>query len=160
MLTESYMRLPMYGFCMYKNLTFFAFRIFASTMMPSSVLFCNFVKLQDQPFHIQRSSQMSLFYRFQKAFNFDIYYICYLYFFYFFFDILFTEIQVIFINFPILYFLAKKRGKIYFSEHSQQNIALSHRLTLRVTTTLYLYTIFPAADWNNNTTLSFPVVKL
>ena len=54
-----------------------------------------------------------------------------------FFGILFTEIQVIFINFPIPYFLAKKGGKIYFIKHSQQHIDLSHRLTLRATTTLY-----------------------
>ena len=48
-----------------------------------------------------------------------------------FFDILFTEIQVIFINFPIPHFLAKKSGKIYFIEHSQQHIDLSHRLMLQ-----------------------------
>ena len=41
-----------------------------------------------------------------------------------FFDILFTEIKVNFINFPISYFLAKKSGKIYFIEHSQQHIYL------------------------------------
>ena len=54
-----------------------------------------------------------------------------------FFDILFTEIQDISINFPITYFLAKKSGKIYFLEHSQRHIDLSNTLMLRVTTTLY-----------------------
>ena len=73
----------------------------------------------------------------------------------FFFDILFSGIQVIFINFPIPYYLAKKSGKIHFIKHSQQHIDLiNHRLTLRVTT------IFPAAECSNNTTSSFPPVKL
>ena len=54
-----------------------------------------------------------------------------------FFDILLTEIQVISINFPITYFLAKKSGKIYFIEHSQRHIDLSHTLMLQVTTTIY-----------------------
>ena len=55
-----------------------------------------------------------------------------------FLNILFTEIQVILINFLIPYFLMKKVVyKIYFIEHSQQHIDLSHRLTLRATTTRY-----------------------
>ena len=37
--------------------------------------------------------------------------------------------KVIFINFPIPYFLAKKSNTIYFLKHSQQHINLSHRLT-------------------------------
>ena len=42
------------------------------------------------------------------------------------------KIQVIFMNFLIPYFLAKKSDKIYFIEHSQQHINLSHRLTFRL----------------------------
>ena len=38
------------------------------------------------------------------------------------------KIQVIFMNFMIPYFLLKKNDKIYFIEHSQQHINLSHRL--------------------------------
>ena len=46
----------------------------------------------------------------------------------YFFEILFIKIQVIFINFPIQYVLAKKSSKIYFLKHSQQHINLSERL--------------------------------
>ena len=53
------------------------------------------------------------------------------------FDTLFSEIQVIFINCSIPDQLAKKSGKIYFIKHSLQHIDLSHRLMLRVTTTLF-----------------------
>ena len=45
-------------------LYFSHFRIFASTTTASSVLFRNFVKLQDQYFYIQKDSQMNLYYRF------------------------------------------------------------------------------------------------
>ena len=55
-LIESNMKLPMYVFCIYKNPKFFIFQIFASTTTPSSVLICNFVKFQDQYFHIQKDS--------------------------------------------------------------------------------------------------------
>ena len=38
---------------------------FTSTIMvPSSVLFCNFGKCQDQSFYFQKGSQMNLYYRF------------------------------------------------------------------------------------------------
>ena len=53
-----------------------------------------------------------------------------------FFDILFTEIQVIFINFLIPYFPAEEAIKHFFIERTQKRIDLSHRLMLRVTTTL------------------------
>ena len=43
--------------------TFFTFWIFASKTVPSSVPFCNFVKFQDQSFHIQKGSQINLPYR-------------------------------------------------------------------------------------------------
>ena len=43
-----------------KTPTFFTFRIFTSTTTPSSVLFPNFVKSQDQYFHIQKGTQMNL----------------------------------------------------------------------------------------------------
>ena len=50
-LFESYMRLLMYVFCMYKNSIFFTFQIFVSTMTdtmtPFSVLFHVFVKFQE-----------------------------------------------------------------------------------------------------------------
>ena len=67
----------------------------------------------------------------------------------FFFNILFIKIQVIFINFPVACFLAKKSGKIYLLEHSQHHINLSNRLTFR----LPQCTISPAVDWNNNAIL-------
>ena len=51
-------------FCVYKNPTFFTFQIFASTMTPSCVLFFNFVKFQNQSFHIQKGTEMNLYYRF------------------------------------------------------------------------------------------------
>ena len=73
----------------------------------------------------------------------------------FFFDKLFIKIQVIFINFPIAYFLAKKSSKIYFLKYSEHHINLSHRLTFQ----LPQDAIFSATDWNNNTTLSFPPVN-
>ena len=63
MLIES-MWLPMYVFCIYKNPTSFTFRIFTLTTAPSSILFCNFAKLQDQSFHIQKGAKMNLYYRF------------------------------------------------------------------------------------------------
>ena len=56
MLIESYMQLLMYVFCICNNPIFFTFQIFASTMMPSSILFYNFVKFQDQYFHTQKDS--------------------------------------------------------------------------------------------------------
>ena len=59
-----------------------------------------------------------------------------------FLDILFIKIQVIFINFLIPYFLAKKRGKIYFLKHSQQHIILSHRLKFG----LLKHTVFSDAN--------------
>ena len=64
MLMESYMQLPMYVFCINKNPTFSTFGIFASTTIPSSTLFHNFVKFQDQSFHIQKGTQINLYYRF------------------------------------------------------------------------------------------------
>ena len=76
-------------------------------------------------------------------------------FFFFFFDIFFIKLQVIFINFPILYFLANKSGKIHFFEHSQEHVNLSHRLMFG----LPQHTIFSAAYWNNNTTSLFPPVN-
>ena len=51
-------------FCIYKNPTSFTFRIFTLTTAPSSILFCNFAKLQDQSFHIQKGAKMNLYYRF------------------------------------------------------------------------------------------------
>ena len=46
MLIQSYMWLPIYVFCIYKNPKFFTFQTFASTM-PSSILVRNFIKFQD-----------------------------------------------------------------------------------------------------------------
>ena len=63
MLIESYMRMLIYVFCLYKTSTFFTFQIFVSITTPSSVLFCNFVKFQKQSFYIQKDSQMNLYYR-------------------------------------------------------------------------------------------------
>ena len=40
------------------------FRIFPLTMMPSSILFHNFVKSQGQSFHIQKSTQMNIYCKF------------------------------------------------------------------------------------------------
>ena len=48
----------------YKTYTFFTFPIFASVTMSSSILFCNFLKFQDQSFYTQKDSQMNLYYRF------------------------------------------------------------------------------------------------
>ena len=73
----------------------------------------------------------------------------------FLFDILFIKIQLIFINFPILYFPAKKTDKLYFVEYSQHHISLSHRLTFW----LPQHTIFSTADWNNNSSSLFPRVN-
>ena len=108
-----YVQLPMYVFVyIYKNLSSFIFQIFPSTITPSSILFCNFVKFQDQSFHIQKVIQINLYYRLYLLISILIIITFpYLYFFKMFFDILFTEIQVIFINFPIQYFLAKKAVK-------------------------------------------------
>ena len=50
--------------CVYKNPAFFTFWIFASTMTPSSLLLCNFVKFQDQSFYIQKAIKMNLYIRF------------------------------------------------------------------------------------------------
>ena len=52
-------------------------------------------------------------------------------------------------------FSGKKRGKIYFLEHSQQHINLSHRLTFG----LPKHTIFSAADWSYKTTSLFPLLN-
>ena len=41
------------------------FQIFASTTTSSSVIFCNFLKFQDQPFYIQKDSKINLYYRSQ-----------------------------------------------------------------------------------------------
>ena len=60
-----------------------------------------------------------------------------------FLDILFIKIQVIFINFLTPYFLAKKSGKVYFIEHSQQHIHLSHKLMFVLP---QRYALFSAAD--------------
>ena len=132
---ESYMLLLMYVLCT-QNLYTFYFLNFATVTTPSSVIFWNFVKFQDQSFHNQKDSLINL----HNFNNFYFFKMC-------FFDILLIKIQVIFINFPIPYFLAKKSGKIYFFEQSQQHINLRHRLTFG----LPQHTIFSAADWNSNT---------
>ena len=58
MLLESCMRLLMYIFCIYKKHTSSTFWIFAlatvPTTAPFSVLFRNYVKFQDQSFHIKK----------------------------------------------------------------------------------------------------------
>ena len=41
-----------------------SFLNFHSTMMQSFILFCNFVKFQDQSFHILKGTQMNLYYSF------------------------------------------------------------------------------------------------
>ena len=123
-------------FYVHKTSTLSTFWIFATITTPSSVIFCNFVKIQDQSFHNQKDSLINS----HNFNNFYFFKMC-------FFDILFIKIQVIFINFPIPYFLAKKSGKIYFFEQSQQHINLRHRLTFG----LPQHTIFSAADWNSNT---------
>ena len=51
-------------FCIYKDRKLLTFGTFASATTPSSVLFCSFVKFQDQSFHIQKGSHMNLYYRF------------------------------------------------------------------------------------------------
>ena len=63
MLIESYMRMLIYVFCIYKTSTFTTFQTFVSITTPSSVLSCNFVKFQDQSFYIQKDSQTNLYYR-------------------------------------------------------------------------------------------------
>ena len=50
MLVESYMRLPMVVSCIYKNRIFCTFRIFASIVTLSSVLFQNVVKFHGNLF--------------------------------------------------------------------------------------------------------------
>ena len=89
-------------------------------------------------------------------FNFSIFLHFFIYFFKmcFFFFTLFIKTQVIFINFPIPYFLAKKSSKVYFLKNSQQHINLSHRSTFG----LPQHKIFSAANWNNITTSLFPLV--
>ena len=66
MLIKSYMLLLMYVllFYVYKTSRLLTLRIFASITIPSSVLFCNFVKCQDQSCHTKKDSQMNLYYRF------------------------------------------------------------------------------------------------
>ena len=104
--------------------TFSTFRIFTAITMPSSVLFRNFVKFQDQSFHTPKIHRLiyiiDLFSLNLTYFNFNIFCIFYLHFFQnvFFFLTYCLLKKVIFINFPIQYFLAKKSGKSYFLEHS------------------------------------------
>ena len=45
----------------YKTSTFFTFRIFAPITTPSSILFHNFVKVQDQSFYTQKDLQLNLY---------------------------------------------------------------------------------------------------
>ena len=66
------MWLHMYVFCIYKNSTSFTFRIFAWATMPSSILFCDFVKFQHQSFYIQKCSQMNIDRRF-IYYKFDLF---------------------------------------------------------------------------------------
>ena len=68
--------------------------------------------------------------------------------------VIFTFFSYIFQNSSHFYQLSDlifSSGKIYFLEHSQQQINLSHRLTFG----LPQHIIFSAASWNNNTTSLF-----
>ena len=123
------MWLSMYVFCIYKNPTFFTFRILASTSMQSSDPFHNSADFQNQSFHIQKGTQMNL-----QIYSLLIQIISMLI-----AITLFTycllKLKSFLLTFRSNIFFRKKSGKVYFIEHSQQNIDLSHRLTLRFTAT-------------------------
>ena len=120
MLIESYMQLLMYVFCIpTQNPSILYFSNFRINKTSSSVLFRNFEKFQDYYFYIQKNLQIkfhdkfiqylfnlfSLFNSFNNTFFESIFFFKYVVF----FDILFTEIQVIFINFRSHFFSEKKR---------------------------------------------------